>query len=534
MLDLLLVEDDATILKGLKTSFPWEKEGFRLVDTATNGREAWQKLQTTPVHVVLTDINMPYVDGLELTFRVKKQFPDILVILFTGYETFEYAKEALKLGVFDFLLKPVHPNNLKKSLQSAAETIKLRIATTTRMEQSLYYLRRTLFNAIFSGGVSRDHLPAQLTDLGLSILDGAYACAIICLEDYENIEMPNADSELLSDQVQELTQTQLGGNSFIWTENGKLINTIYPIQPNDDPHQIFANILSRANETLNTSLLIFLGEPQPSLDTAHGSAEQAISLYKRFSVLKHNTIISLESNLETNVQTNDELEKDFHRFLAEGDEEACFSILNTLQQTTQTQYATHSIIKIFFQIPKVIEALKLQRVLKDCLIDLDLCLEQILQSKCTSQQFGILKEVVKGICQNILYASHIDPINKKMLVFIEEHYHDPNLSLTLLGDYMDMSPGYLCSLFKQRNHKTFSEFVLETRMQHAKHLICSTNHKIFQIAAMVGIPNVQYFCNRFKRHYEQTPTEFRSERLSPPHIPTSSNRTYIDPTPDSD
>lgn len=513
MLDLLLVEDDATILKGLKTSFPWEEEGFRLVATATNGREAWQKLQTTPAHVVLTDINMPYVDGLELTFRIKKEFPDIVVILFTGYETFEYAKEALKLGVFDFLLKPVHPNNLKKSLRSAAETIELRIATTTKMEQSLHYLRKSLFNTIFSGDISKDRLTTQLSDLGLHVLDSAYACAIICLEDYENIEMPNADSELLSDQVQELTQSQLSKNCFIWTENGKLINTIYPVQPYDKIQQIFANILSLANKNLDTSLLIFLGEPQPSLDTVHFSAKQAISLYKRFSVLKHNTIISLENNFEPDDQVSDDLEKDFYQFLAEGDEEACFSILNNLQLTTQTQHVKHSIIKILFQAPKVIEELKLQRVLKDCPIDLNLFLERILHCNCASQQFEILREVVKAVCQNILYASHIDPINKKMLVFIEEHYHDPNLSLTLLSDYMDMSPGYLCSLFKQRNSMTFSEFVLETRMKYAKQLIGSTNYKIFQIAAMVGIPNVQYFCNRFKKYYEQTPTEFRSESL---------------------
>ena len=130
-------------------------------------------------------------------------------------------------------------------------------------------------------------------------------------------------------------------------------------------------------------------------------------------------------------------------------------------------------------------------------------------------QLEYLKSVSGTICSRIEESSGNISVNRKMLDYILKNYSNPMISLTTLGDYMNLSPVYLCSLFKQKNGKSFSEFLAEIRIEKACELLKNSSMKNYEISNAVGIPNAQYFCSRFKRETGMTPQEYRDSEKSP-------------------
>ena len=124
MIKVFLVEDEYAIREGIKKSVDWEKNGFELVGEAGDGEMAFPKILKTKPDILITDIRMPFMDGLELATLVKKELSDIKIVVLSGYDDFNYAKKAISIGVEEYILKPVSGENLLKELGKIAESIK--------------------------------------------------------------------------------------------------------------------------------------------------------------------------------------------------------------------------------------------------------------------------------------------------------------------------------------------------------------------------------------------------------------------------
>lgn len=123
MLKVFLVEDETLIREGLRDRIPWEQYGFRFVGEAGDGEMALPLIRKTRPDVIITDIKMPFMDGLELSRIVKEEFPKTKILIVSGYDDFEYAREALTIGVDQYILKPVTRMNLRKVLEELKEKI---------------------------------------------------------------------------------------------------------------------------------------------------------------------------------------------------------------------------------------------------------------------------------------------------------------------------------------------------------------------------------------------------------------------------
>lgn len=121
MLKVFLVEDETLIREGLRDRIPWEQYGFRFVGEAGDGEMALPLIRKTRPDVIITDIKMPFMDGLELSRIVKEEFPKTKILIVSGYDDFEYAREALTIGVDQYILKPVTRMNLRKVLEELKE-----------------------------------------------------------------------------------------------------------------------------------------------------------------------------------------------------------------------------------------------------------------------------------------------------------------------------------------------------------------------------------------------------------------------------
>ncbi|MFA7118939.1 MAG: response regulator [Sphaerochaetaceae bacterium] len=507
---ILIVEDDSIILKGLTKGINWKEEGISFVATATDGEMAVQQLRTNPVDIVLTDINMPFMSGLELTRHIKEQYPQTLVIIFTGYETFEYAKEAVKLGVFDYLMKPVHPKELLGCVHKAMETIQMKQSDQKRMYKSLALLRQDFFAKLFDHKLEEEEIQRQCLDLQLPYITKTCNAAIICLEDYENVDNPIADSEKTSYDLLEMTTQIIGTQGYVWSHNGKYLSLIAEDTLQKPLIEDLRTVLQRTNEELGASLVISLGERQDSLKTITIATGQALLMQNQFGILFHNRIIEYE-NLESLHSSGDieEMEEKLYLSLYEGRYAECERLLHSIESDFPIERRNSIVMCLLFHIGNIVTKLVEQHALLENCMDFDSLIKQIVSIKQIPQQFEILRNTVEKICKELMNSANLDPLNLKMLSFVDTNFSNPLLSLTMLGDYLEMSPAYLCSMFKQKNQLSFSEYVTNLRMEKARILLCTTSKKNYEIASAVGISNAQYFCARFKRMYGLTPKEYK-------------------------
>ena len=123
MLKVFLVEDEIVMREGIKKNIQWEKEGFEFVGDASDGELAYPLIQKTKPDILITDIRMPFMDGLELSRLVKQELPDIKIMILSGYDEFEYAKEAIKIGITDYLVKPISGAKLLEAVKKVAQVI---------------------------------------------------------------------------------------------------------------------------------------------------------------------------------------------------------------------------------------------------------------------------------------------------------------------------------------------------------------------------------------------------------------------------
>lgn len=498
---ILLVEDDNLILKGLEKGIPWNRiEGIEKVETATDGELALKIVMAEPIDIIITDINMPFMDGLQLTKAVHATYPNIPVIVLTGYSTFDYAKEALKLGVFDYLMKPVQCLELMNCVERAINKLVETRVEQRQLHRSIHLLRQDFLRRL-SAGDEHENIPRMIQTLGLDELQRPLAAALIHIDQVE--ECP--DDEEAEFVTMDLLQQTVGG--YIWREGDKEIGLI---QSASGLALKLADSIQKAQKQFGLSMVISLGPESLSLEHISQSMKEARRLSDGYAALFHNEVITTE-NLQQLHTSEDitELKEKLVSFVYQGDKHACLNLVDSIEQFFPIEQKKSIAMSLLFQLGTIVTRLEDKQLIDKIQFSFDACISQMMDTDKIPLQFSILKQAVETICSSIHASEHTDPINTKMLEFIRQHYTNPLFSLQLLSDHMEMSPTYLSALFKQKNSVSFSEYVINLRMQKARLLLLATKQKTYDIAKSIGITNPQYFSARFKQIFGMTPSEYR-------------------------
>ena len=175
MYKALLVDDEALTREAISENIPWEKLGFELIASCENGRDAMERMKQAPPDLLLTDICMPYVDGIELARYVHENHPDTKTVIISGYDEFEYAKQAVRYQVMEYILKPITPTELTEVLFRVKESLdeKCEKNRTLKKLQGAYisnrpFLRGRFLNSLLRGNERPDGLEEKMTELGIS------------------------------------------------------------------------------------------------------------------------------------------------------------------------------------------------------------------------------------------------------------------------------------------------------------------------------------------------------------------------------
>ena len=545
MLKIFLAEDEVIVRETIKRMIPWEDLGFELVGEAADGEMALPLLLRQKPDLLITDIKMPFMDGLTLAKVAKKEIPGLKVVILSGYDDFNYAKQAINIGVEDYLLKPITKNALIERLTE------IRSRYEHEKTQKEYYEKfhremqayeknssRDFFEALVSGSMDMMEIYRRSEKLGLDIVAEAYNVLIFtmnCEEDFsgqrEGYSEWEAESlELLEEFFSENTSAMLFRcNIFSY---GVLIKGQKETIEENTRSCVseIQRILDRKEQ--KRQWFVAAGEPVERLSQIQKSYYSASRAFSQRYLYDENILYYDE--METMEHPGGQAETEDNAYLQKVDVNALNPAIlqkflsNGLQEETENfvkdyfyaigqepmeslVFRNYVILNVRFSVISFIKGLG--------------CDTNEMESADTEE---VLAESGKNMESAIAYAKKMisqaieirdqnsgnknRSILKTAVDFIDSHYMDEEISLNTVANVANVSSNHFSALFSQNMGQTFIEYLTSLRMNKAKELLRCTGMRSSEIAGEIGYKDAHYFSYLFKKTQGMTPSDYRKAR----------------------
>ena len=526
MYKVFIVDDEPFILEGLRAIIRWEEYGLTIIGQASNGADTLALLQDMDTDIVITDIKMPKMNGLELIQKVKKMRPNVRFIILSGYNDFDYVKESITLGIENYLLKPINVQELISTLQNTVHKIAKDRNKTIYAHTDWEILRSNILYRWLTNNIEPRELRERASLLHISLNCPYYIAAVIkILFDVRKGHIPpDPKASQIADEAHALCRQTLQSFAFesdicfcdpedhIVLVFGR--NTVE--QQKETIKEVLRRIGANIQSTLNADVCITLGNTEASYLTVHESYANAKNALAYHLVTPDNDIIDFEEIQFFAPHRPIDLQIEwavFSKLLISQDTDALFSFIDDTFETLQANKAlapSHIhclIIEILLNIENTLNVLNIQDF--SLSNDYKSLFENLLKLQTVQQ----LKEMVKNTLRKTIdcLASKeqtANPVITRILNYINVHYAE-ELSLKTLGAAFNINATYLGQIFQKETQEVFSSYVNKLRLQKAKQMLLDTSLKANEIAAKVGYTDSNYFYKIFKKNIGISPTAFR-------------------------
>lgn len=545
MLKIFLAEDEVVVRETIKRMIPWEELGFELVGEAADGEMALPLLIRQQPDLLITDIKMPFMDGLTLARLAKKEIPGLKVVILSGYDDFNYAKQAIGIGVEDYLLKPITKNALIERLseiRSRYEHEKTQKEYYEKFQREMQAYEknssRDFFEALVDGSMDMMEVYKRAEKLGLDIVAEAYNVLIFtmnCDEDFsgQRDEYSSWEAESL-----ELLENFLAGHSSAMLFRSNIFS--YGVLLKGQRETIEENtracvdeirkILSRQDGRREWFLAV--GQSVERLSQIQKSYHTASRAFSQRYLYDENILYYDE--METMEHPGGQAETEDNAYLQKVDVNALNPAIlqkflsNGLQEETENfvkdyfyaigqepmeslVFRNYVILNVRFSVISFIKGLG--------------CDTNEMESADTEE---VLAESGKNMESAIAYAKKMisqaieirdqnsgnknRSILKTAVDFIDSHYMEEDISLNTVANVANVSSNHFSALFSQNMGQTFIEYLTTLRMNKAKELLRCTGMRSSEIAGEIGYKDAHYFSYLFKKTQGMTPSDYRKAR----------------------
>jgi two-component system response regulator YesN len=535
MYKVILVDDEAVVREGLKRIIDWGKHGFELVGDFMNGREALEAVEQLRPDLVLSDISMPFMNGLELCEQLSIHYPLIKTIILTGYDDFEYAQRALRLKVSDFILKPITAAETRTLL----DKVKLEMDEERRrredvnrlysqLNQSLPLLKERFLERMVVAGIGPAELAERLAFFGLASLAARAIVLVFDIDDFGQraVQAGEPNAELLRfaafNIVEEVVLREQG---LVFRTREERMAAVLWSDTNDEPlYETAYRIAEEARQAIETYLhfTVTAGigracDAPKELPLTYKSAVAALDY--RFLLGKNRVIgiLDVEGAPPSSLMPGRDWDRQLAAAVKTGSaleaQQLIEHIAADLKNTRMPIEACH------LQMQKIVVSL-LNTVQELGIDEWSLASEHRIALSDMSR-YKTLDELQNGLKVTVHAAMSAIADNRNSLTrmqivrataYIDEHYASEKLSLQELCRHVLMSASYFSLVFKQQTGETFVEYLTRVRMDKAKELLRHTSLKLYEIAAKVGYADPNYFSILFKKHVGVTPSEYREDK----------------------
>ena len=518
MYKVFFVDDEASMRTGIRDNIDWDNSPFSLAGEASDGETALSLLQDTMPDILITDIKMPFMDGIELAAKAKKTLPWLKVIILSGHGEFEYAKQAISLGIEEYLLKPITSSMLMESLNKVALRIeadkeKLRDVEQLR-ESSKKAKGERLLSDLLQGGVDPDAALELAEQLKLPLAANGYL--VMCVE----LHIPQGENRAHNVRDHAFGILEGWSDLLCFRQGPDMVMCILkgadPAALLEDAYTYAQAVKYKLEQSSPCAVSVSIGSVVADIRDWPKSLAEA-NMVRRYQHLtdKHQ-IISMQdvcsSGLKTfgdmeTLHTADKLRYLTHEGISAFLEEAFGRFNNTSVASFLFVYYVY--VDIMMAASKIITELGGD---PDVVISDAAGMEQLLRS---GADVDSIKAVLSS-CLNETVAfknartdyKYSDLITKAK-EYIQHHYAQQGISLHSVAKVVNISPNHFCTVFSQETGETFINHLTRVRLERAKTLLETTKMRTSDIAYDVGYNDTHYFSYVFKKNLGLTPKEYR-------------------------
>lgn len=537
MFKVLVIDDEPTIRKGLINIINWKKYQCEICGEAGDGVEGLEKIKTYEPDIIFADINMPEIDGLEMIKEGKRMIPYCKFIILSGYREFSYMQEAIKLGAFDYILKPSSIEDICEVVQRAVIELKyqsdhqLEINKLRKcFEESIPILKeKLLYDVIFKININEDEIREGFNLYGINIDE--FIMIIIDMDNDTKKREPyqrqlyqfgiiNTVSEMFTEyyEVEKVVLSNYQIAFIIGTKNTDELQE-------ESIYKKVHNIKQLIESCFDFTISIAISTKGYHFTDLHRKLQECKSaLSYRFYM--GNSSIILYGDLKDFYQdqdhmTFDNIDKELCTVIKAGNEEDVKAILEqigtkVIQTNLEPEYIKVFYWNLIYEINMIRLSIKnLDTQDRNMIYDISTLYRRIEHATQVKELQALLEEFALNIVHRInrYNKKNINQILQSAIDYIYENY---NMSITLneLAEHSYVSTYYLSRMFKKELGKNFVEYLNEIRIAKAKELLKGNKYKTYEVAELVGIQDPHYFSKIFKKYMNMTPTEYKDSTLS--------------------
>ncbi len=523
MYSVFLVDDEPIVLEGIRSTIDWDSSGFSFAGEATDGEIALSMIHELKPDIVITDIKMPFMDGLELSAAIKKTQPWIKIIILSGHDEFEYAKKAISIGIEDYLLKPFTAEDILSSLKKVSAQIdkeRTQVSDINRLKEELKshdkLLQKEFLGNLVHGSADMTNIVQKCQELGLNLISRYYKVLISKIESaknhVQNLEEACSRLNSYSSSWEQTISFFQHSNSFVCIVKGssqqELEENVYRIAENIE------HIVTQDNEC---TVLTSIGKTVEHLSLIPESYDDAkkiieISNFKEQSRIISSDDIQMNSSDLLELKENDPL-VDRLKYASKNDISSIIDESMTLINNNRGQFkvfASYLLVDLIFDVSKLVESLGgdikdlKPEILKSNYID-----NAVLDEKSFVEKLTDILNFTLEYRDSKMTGRYADIILKAKK-FIAENYADQNTTLTTVAEAVCLSPNHFSTIFSQECKTTFIEYLTNVRLDNAKRLMRETDMKGYDIAYECGFSDPHYFSFIFKKNTGLSPREYKA------------------------
>lgn len=533
---IILVDDEEEVRKSIIKKIEWQAAGFRMVGDAENGEDAMEKIEMLEPDVVLTDIRMPYMDGLALAEKVRQRYPSIKVVIFSGYDDFEYAQKAIKLNVTEYILKPVNveeltsilkriKNNLDREIEEKRNLSRLR----EKYRNSLPIIREQFFNDLVHKNLNKELVEQKLKEYDIPVL-GARKWVIAAIDvEKEEVGEPlslHSEEELIPISVMQIVREKLEGYSRFYLFQSASEADMVVIAALDEDNSItgliavLGDICKETKRILKVPVTIGIGhscEELSGIKRAYRSSVDALG-YKAIAGTGSTIYINdMEpvgaGKLEFDSVTEGELISAIKFGTKEKIEASVKGIVDKMK-TAKVHHRQQQVYRLGV-LNSIIQMMQQYDLAIEDIMGGEPEYTEVFDKLKKIEEFGQwLLKIAGKMNQKINQERDMTTrqVIQEARQYIMDHYQNPDLSVEMICRHLHMSPAYFSTMFKKETGQAYIAYLTDLRLNKAVELLNKTDDKTYIIAAKVGYQEQNYFSYVFKKKFGVSPTRFRGAR----------------------
>ena len=527
MYSVLMVDDEEDVIRAMQKKIDWESIGFRIMGYAHNGIEALDMAEQEAPDVVLTDIKMPYMDGLELAHNLKIMYPTVRILIFSGFDEFEYAKEAIRLEVEEYILKPVDADELRRIFMKIKESLDRDMDEKRNVQklrdyymESLPLLQENFYSTLVEGNVSEEDIPRFLSDYQIEMNSPMYAAVVIHTS---TTQLPEGiSSVLLTESVRRLAKEHLAQkwDAMLFPHEGNIV-VLAPCRSQEDVTRItdeaeaFCRLARHVSQALVTIGIGKACRELSEIPESYRGAREAVSYRSLYGAGKAININEIAPGEE---RTPDNSQKKLHALFMAVKMSTPEAVRQEADAYVQEMVSGVSLSMHRFMVMELVSSLYRFAVSNRINTEPIFGEDERLFRNVTNMDS---KQLTDWLCnvslqmQDQMQSNRADGAQtfvSKAVEYVRDNYSDQELTIDKICGILGISAAYFSTTFKKETGKTFIAYLTDYRMEQAVQRLIERDEKTYVIASQVGYADPAYFSYVFKKKFGVSPSKYRSER----------------------